>query len=225
LTLDNAASKIEVVTVKACYATYFGNKEASLHEEALANARALRSIILRHSFFSDLVDKADRWMRTQCAGYCDFYKWLPPCFINGERRTYAFMTWPATGINPITPSPMPSGESAYASHPAEFLFRHAAERRVPIYIILDPSVPLVQIAKPFPKDFGLQIFVHTNDHKPPHIHIECPPGTPYTRYQWPELTPLRGDSSLRAADEKNLREYVNKFSSDIKRKVEGIPWK
>jgi hypothetical protein len=217
---EYAASKIEVITQKARYKTYFGNKDASLHEESLANARALRSIPRYGSFFSE----AAAWMRTQGAGYCDFEEWLPARFIAGERWASVLMTGPAPVANRVL-NPMPRGASACAWHPAEFLFRYAAERCVPIYIILDPSVPLVQIAKPFPKYRGLQIFVCTNDHKPPHIHINCPPGTPYTHYQWPDLTPLPGYRSLSAADEKNLQKYAGKFGSDIKRKIMAISWK
>lgn len=164
-------------------------------------------------------------MRKQGPGYRDFEEWIPPRFIAGERRASAFMTVPAAAANHLTCIPAPGDASAYTWHPAEFLFRHAAERHVPIYIILDPSIPFVQVAKPFPKNFGLQIFVHTNEHKPPHIHIDCPPGTPYTKYQWPELTPLPGQHSLRTADENNLHEYINKFRSGIERQIVKTPWK
>ena len=122
-------------------------------------------------------------------------------------------------------SPMPVSASSYAWHPADFLFRHAAERAIPVYIVLDLSVPWVRIAKPFPKGFGLRVEVHCNDHKPPHIHIECPPGTPRTRYQWPELRPLRGDRSLRAAEEKRLRKYLAVHGPAIGHKITSIPWK
>ena len=65
----------------------------------------------------------------------------------------------------------------------------------------------------------------SNDHKPPHIHIECPPGTPRTRYHWPELTPLRDDRPLRAAEEKRLRKYLEVHGPAIDRKITSTPWK
>ena len=109
-------------------------------------------------------------MGAQGPGYCDFSKWLPPRFTNGERHVSVSMTKTAAVINFLTG----------VQHPAEFLFRNASGRPVPVYIVLDLSVPWVRVAKPFPKAFGLQAFVYSNDHRPPHIHIECPPGTPRT---------------------------------------------
>jgi hypothetical protein len=220
---EYAASRIEVVTAQACYDAYFKDKDANLHEEALANARALRG--LRRRTPSKLVQAAEAWMATQGPGYCDFNEWLPPRFTDGERRAAVLMTSVAALTNRLDLSPMPASASSYAWHPADFLFRHAAERLIPVYIVLDLSVPWVRIAKPFPKGFGLQVYVYSNDHKPPHIHIERPPGTPRTRYQWPELTTLRGDRPLRASEKKHLDQYLAVHRHAIDRKITSIPWK
>lgn len=221
---EYAASRIEVVTAKACYSAYFSNGEAGLHEEALANARALG--ILRRRVPSRLTQVAAAWMATQGVGYRDFNEWLPPRFTDGERRASAFMTIKAGKINLVEcVSSRLNGAPAYACHPAEFVFLGTAGRSVPVYIVLDRSVPWVRVAKPFPKEYGLQVFVHFNDHKPPHIHIDCPPGTPRTRYQWPELTPLRGDRPLGAAEKRRLCQYLKTHGRDIGRKVTGISWK
>jgi hypothetical protein len=209
---EYAAARIEVVTAQSCYERYFKDKYAALHEEALANAHALRGLLRGVS--PKIVQAASAWMTTQGPGYCEFGNWLPPRFTEGERRAAARMT-PAAAL---------TNRLSSAEHPAEFLFRNTSSRPVPVYIVLDPSVPWVRVVKPFPKDFGLQVLVYTNDHKPPHIHIECPPGTRRTRYRWPELTPLRGDQALRVNEEKRLRQYVDAYGGAIERKVTTIPW-
>jgi hypothetical protein len=211
---EYAASRVEVVTAQVCYETYFKDNAAALHEEALANAHAYRS--LRRHASPKVVQATSAWMDTQGPGYCDFSKWLPPRFTDGERHASVSMTKLAAVNNMLT----------VAQHPADFLFRNTSTRPVLVYIVLDLSVPWVRVAKPFPKAFGLQVFVYSNDHKPHHIHIECPPGIPRTRYRWPDLTPLaRGDHPLRANEEKRLRQYVKVHGSAIKSKIEAIPWK
>ncbi len=210
---EYAASRVEVVTAQVCYESYFKDKDAAPHEEALANAHGLRG--LRRHASPRVVQAASAWMDTQGPGYCDFSKWLPPRFTDGERRAAVSMTKVAAAFNLLVDG-----------HPAEFLFRNASSRPVPVYIVLDVSVPWVRVAKPFPKDFGLQVFVYSNDHKPRHIHIECPPGTPRTRYRWPDLTLLtRSDRPLRANEEKRLHQYVRVHGPAIERKITAIPWK
>lgn len=199
---EYAAARIEVVTAQPCYTPYFGRADAGLHEEALANAQAVQA--LRRNAPSKFLEAPEAWMATQGPGYSDFNEWMPPRFTEGQRRAAALMTVTAAETNRHVLSPMPS----YAWHPADFLFRHSRPPRLPVYVVLDLSVPWVRVAKQFPKEFGLQVFVYSNDHKPPHIHIESPPGTARARYQWPDLVPLRGDRPLRAAEEKRLRRYV-----------------
>lgn len=210
---EYASSRVEVVTAEPCYDAYFKRRDAALHEEALANAYAIHGLHRRASL--KLEKAASAWMATQGPGYCDYSKWLPPRFNDGEREAASNMTAESFVLNGL----------ADAQHPVEFLFRSASSRRVPVYIILDLAVPWLRVVKPFPKDFGLQVYVYSNDHKPPHIHIECPPGTRRTRYRWPELTPLPRDSRLRASEEKRLRQYVDLYGPPIGRKITAIPWK
>lgn len=211
---EHATSKVEVVTATKHYDAYFKNEDGALHEEALANAYALRRLVRRSS--TTLVGAVSTWMATQGPGYCEFKKWLPPNFTEGERyATCLMMQMGAAMTNCL----------AGAGHPAEFLFRNVGRRSVPTYIVLDRSTPWIRVAKPFPKDFGLQVYVYSNDHKPPHIHVDCPPGTPRTRYQWPELIPLRGDEPLKSKEEKRLRRYVDVHGTGIRSKITAIQWK
>jgi len=216
---EYAASRVELITAVAHYDPYFKRREGVLHEEALANAYALRR--LRRSASPRLVRAAADWMATQGRGYCDFRKWLPPNFAGGERTAACFITIDqAVMLGMVCVACNTS-----APYPAEFLFRNLARRQVPTYVVLDHSIRWIRVVKPFPKDFGLQVHVHANDHKPPHIHVECPPGTPYSRYQWPDLNPLRGDPRLGARDEKRLEQYVALHGAAIGRKIAAIPWK
>jgi len=105
-----------------------------------------------------------------------------------------------------------------------FLFFHISPLKSHVYIIMDIDVPWLRIAKPFPYHFGLQVYVYTNDHKPPHIHIDCPRGTAYTRYLWPELTPYPNDPRLSSSQEKALRSYISAYGSAIQHKVAAVPW-
>jgi hypothetical protein len=213
---EYAASRIEVLTAEPRYEDYFKDVEAGLHEEALANAYALGQ--LRRHAVPKMIKAVAAWMATQPDGYRDFAKWLPPHTTEAHRRAAIAMSRVAAVTNRL------SGAPSHAWHPAEFLFRQSSAS-VPVYFVLDLTTPSVRIVRPFPKDYGLQVFVHSNDHKPPHIHIESPPGKKRTRYTWPALTPLPGDPSLKAIEEKQLRKYLNRHHDAIAQRVVNIPWK
>lgn len=219
---EYAASRIEVVTPQACYSSYFKDKDASFHEEAVANAHTLRALSRKAA--AKLVKAASAWMATQPQGYRDFKDWLPPRFTNGKRRAAVFMS-PSSLANSLLLRPVYRGSPAYAWHPADFLFLQTTGRQIPIRIVLESSIPWLKVARPFPKDFGLQVYVHSNDHRPHHIHIDCPPGTPRTRYLWPQHSPYPGDPSLSTGEEKRLRKYLKVHGGAIARRVASIPWK
>lgn len=220
---EYAASRIEVLTAQEVYKAYFAETEAGLHEEALANARALEGS-KRVKAFQPFYKPAILWMDRQGPGYSDFLKWIGAHFIDGERRSAAFMTIPAAVANRLALSPKPARASEYAFHPADFLLHDIPLRSVPLYIVMDRSALWLRVAKPFPKDFGLQVFTHSKEHKPPHIHIECPPGTFRTRYRWPELIPVDNNPPLRSGEEEDLRRYVLKHHAAIDKRVKAIPW-
>jgi len=200
---EYAASRQEVVTGEPCYrerthkelAGYFQDQAAACHEEALANAHAIHACGRHDS--GPLLDSARAWMLTQPEGYRDFKKWLPPAFDEGRRQAAGHMSPAQAAANRLLTS----------FHPAEFLFFRVNPRRSPVRIVLDADLPWLRVAKPFPVHLGLQVHVRTNDPKPAHTHIDCPPGTPCTRYLWPELTPFPGDARLRSSRGKALR-YV-----------------
>ena len=217
---EYAASRLEVVTAEPCYAAsphidiagYFRDAAAACHEEALANAHSIHAC--RRARSRLLLDSAQAWMLTQPEGYRDFKQWLPPAFDEGRRQAAVHMSRAKASVNVLV----------NGSHPAEFLFFRVNPGRSPVRIVLDAALPWLRVAKPFPVQFGLQVHVRTNDHKPPHIHIDCPPGTPYTRYLWPDLVPFPKDPRLRSSQEKSLRLYVERHGEAIARKVTSVAW-
>jgi hypothetical protein len=87
-------------------------------------------------------------------------------------------------------------------------------------ILLD--LESLRILKPFPKFEGMRVIVHTNDHPPPHFHVERPPGQDITRYLWPEVKPYPGDKQLSASEEKDLRGYLDRFGEKIGQKIQVV---
>ncbi len=195
--------------------------DAACHEEALANAHAITD--LRRGNAKALIAAAESWMLTQPQGYRDFQQWLPPRFRMGREIAAESMS----RVHALTMLLLDRSQPAtfWKVLGDRFLFFRIGPRQSPSYIVMDVDVPWLRIAKPFPKQFGLQIYVYPNDHKPPHIHIDCPPGTQYTRYLWPELTPYPNDPRLRSSQEKALRRYIAAHGLAIEQKVASVPWK
>jgi hypothetical protein len=209
---EYAASRLELVTGNSSYSEYFKAPDAARHEEALANAHSMK--IIRRNASKQLTAAAEQWMLTQPEGYRDFKHWLPPNFGQGQRQAVKFMSLARAVAARLSAN----------SYPAEFVFSRIAPSPCPVYIVLDSKFPWLRGAKPFPAQFGLQLHVHTNDHRPVHIHIDCPPGRPYTRYLWPDLAPFPKDARLRSSDEKALRQYVDVHRSAIERKIAAVLW-
>lgn len=87
---------------------------------------------------------------------------------------------------------------------------------------MDQPLPWLRLGKAYPKHNGIRVWVHTNDHRPPHIHVESPPGSEKARYSWPEMQPLPGDTRLSTSEENALGEYVRRFGPSIHRKLESV---
>lgn len=226
-----AASKLEVAFCQPSYEPYFRNTEAAFHEEAVANAHTLSSA--KRGFANPLVKTASSWMSKQDPGYSDYHQWLGPLLPIGQRKASAVMVDAKPGIKVMGRVVGPQGFHLLTPRPqnwpGEFLFDERRRMRPPIYLVVDVPVPWLRVVKPFPKQFGLQVLVHTNDHKPPHIHIKSLKGGRETRYEWDMLRgdvvgPLPGDRRLSRSDEKSLHAYVKAFVDEIEAKVKTVPW-
>ena len=207
---EMGCSRSEVVARKPLYRPYFLHPYGAPHEEALANAHVYRRALKGQS--SGLQAKILNWMKKQGSGYRDFERWLGAgVFGKGCDIAAEHMIEPISGQIQIS-----------ARLPADFLFSGLNRFSIPTQLINDIGTKDVGIVKPFPNDFGMQVLVHTNDHPPPHIHIQQRQGAQETRYLWPQLIPYRGDSKLSASAEKGLQKYMAKYGSEIQKKVGQI---
>ncbi len=211
-----AASRLEVASGLSSYGRYFADRRAATHEEALANAQAFTSAKRRVAI--PLVQAAHSWMSNQPAGYRDFHKWLGFNLPLGQRAAAAYMTHPVRAPGSVPPDAQPPG------WPGEFLFEESRKLHPPTYLIVDRPVAWLRVVRPFPKLLGLQVHVHTNDHKPPHIHIQVLKRRHETRYKWPALRPLQGDPPLSKSDGRSLSAYVDAWHDEIDAKVKSVPW-
>ena len=203
-----ACSRAEIIAKGPLYSTYFSHFFGAPHEEALANARTFNRIV--NSQTPQLKTRISSWMKKQGVGYRDFDKWIKPLsFHQGGLRATTFMTEPLPPIGSLV-------------GPADFLFHGVDRYSVPPFRVNDLAHGAVGLLRPFPKEFGMQLFTHSNDHPPPHIHIQCPPGARDTRYRWPELTPLKGDPLLSKAGERKLREYMKAHRQEISKRLQDI---
>jgi hypothetical protein len=207
---ETATARIEFAARKRLYPEYFYRPEARQFEEALANAHAFRrtirgpSIAFRAKLFA--------FMKSSPPGYSEFDAWLKNTqFRTGERNAAAHMMKP---IDKTTNIP--------SLWPTEFLFGKILPSFVPTRLIMDAPLPWLRVVKPYPKFKNIRVKTHSNEHPPPHIHVESPPGRFKTRYAWPELRPLENDPPLSGAEHELLLEYLRKYRSKIHRRLETI---
>lgn len=208
-----ACARAEVVADRALYDAYSRDGAAVPHEEALANARAYMRLRKQPP---ELQERVRKWFEAQGSGYGDFLRWLGgKAFAAGCRLAAQYML----GVT--------SRYRSSTTKPGEFLFESMSRFRPPIYVVHDVSV--VAVLRPFPKAFGMQLFVYTRDHPPPHVHLQIPPGTEFTRLHWPTLEPLDGDPPLSSDQRKALDAYLGEFGMDIDARVRAVypgarPW-
>ena len=202
-----AATRAELVSRQSLYRPYFRDSVAAPHEEALANANAIRWALTSNEDPLDVQPNLETWMKRQGPGYCDYHRWVSSrLFTSGLEKT---------GRHLVKPLPAPTPKSG--STPHTFLFRGARRYKMPVTRFHDLSRGNVSILRPFPKAHGLQVLVHTNDHPPAHIHIRA--NGLETRYEWKTLKPLKGDAQLSNSAEKSLQRYLEMHRADIHRKL------
>lgn len=219
------------------YRHYYHDRAAVAIEEALSNAYAFRPFLRRQPRF--VLDKVREWMKAQGPGYRDFESYLPPSkFIQWCRIATHKMQEPTLSLKniiKISSSKLTIGPNPYKriggnltsprgrsiSVPTEFLFAGLTRStEAPIRLIAD--VKGIGVLKPFVKYKGLRVLVHVNDHQPPHIHLEIPPGRDFTTLKWPTLNPLPGDPELSVSQERLLNKYLDKYGDRIDKKVRTV---
>jgi hypothetical protein len=208
--VEISATRAEMIARRAMYWPYFRSSPAAQQEEGLANANAVRWALTSNEDPLDVQSKLEAWMKRQGPGYCEYDRFLSSrTFSSGLERTTRHLV-------KHLPGPAPK----LGATPHTFLFRGARRYKMPLTRVHDLVGGNVSILRPFPKAHGLQVFVHTNDHPPAHIHIRS--NGFETRYEWKSLKPLKGDSPLSQSGEKGLRRYLKEYGADIRVKVAKI---
>jgi hypothetical protein len=203
-----AASRLEVIEGSSIYGPYFKDGVACQHEEALSNA----SVFIKKPWGTSngLIKATHSFMKRQGLGYEDFDKWLDRNFDQGKRTAVSYM--------PFSQSPK--------ILPTEFLFE-INKYEPPAHLIIDEPAPWLQVFRRFPKENGLQVYVYTDDHAPPHIHVDFLDGSnkKKNRYEWPTLTPLRDAPNLSTSNRRKLENYVNRYFVEIDAKIARVRWR
>ena len=227
--------------LRRCNGGYIYHAQASLHEESLANAFAYNN--LKKHYPKRLLKLVYVWMRNQAPGYSSFYKRVGKKFIMGlvKAKRYflevyeksKFLLWP-DGLAILTI--VETGGIVTWDKKRDAILKKTRskdkwpfiiDKKIdpPVYLMPDKLAQSIRIVKPFPKKFGIQVFVHTNDHKPPHIHIRLLNKNIETRYEWPNLRPLAGDDCLSSSELGLLQKYLILYRKEINEKVCKISWR
>lgn len=219
---------------------YFFDSQASLLEESLANAYSFNS--LRKSNRRQLLRKLYNWMRRLAPGYRDFYKWIGKKFDKGLERNAEIIKnickkiYISSNYLCIGGFNIPIDKDVriltarinylkkLEKNPTSIFFLKG-DIFPPTYFVVDISGSRLLLVKPFPKKYGIQVFVYSKDHKPPHIHIRLIKYNIETKYEWPVLQPLRGCMKLPRKYKKSLENYVQVYGVKIEEKIRKAVWK
>jgi hypothetical protein len=232
-----AATHYELLTGDPkAYEYLFYDKHATWLEESMANASALQKLkgredaLLTVSQIESFKDFAASWMKKQAPGYRDFDKWYEPRHRMQHPHLWGRDT---RGRN------MRNGRAALTSRLHEISchtrqksslvasdvlrpYANADYTAVPVVRLHDSRFPWLKSGRPFPKSYGLEVIIHTNDHPPPHIHVEFSDGSKPVKVEWPTLSPFDGERCLSKQERKKLRRYVGERRNDIVEKLEKV---
>jgi len=210
-----ACTRAELTARRPLYQRYFLSPEAALLEESLANARAI-NWSFQGGDPPEAKRRAELWMSTQGAGYCDYGSVLSSReFSQGLDRAARLMT-------AALPEPSPRADSSLHTLLFRGARRYPSMPRVRVNDLHTARVTGVSVLRPFPKAHGVQVRVHSNDHPPPHIHVIPLSGGEETRYSWPGLKPLTGNQPLPGAAAKGLSKYIEAHGPEIKARVRAV---
>ena len=198
-----ACSRSEVVTEQNLYNPYFLDRVATSLEESLANAQSFRKALRGKP--TNFRYAIEQWMLSQGTGYRDFKQWITDSsFSHGCRFATHYMLRPFRSTKGLEPSG----------------FLYSGLNKAVVYTYLIADLPGLFIFKPFPKYAGIRIYVHTrNEHPPPHMHVEIPPGRDFTCLEWPSLKALSGFPSLSGRQRRSLDLYFARYGADIVKKI------
>ncbi|MCH7822603.1 MAG: hypothetical protein IIA07_11345 [Proteobacteria bacterium] len=204
------------------YESHFLDRLATEHEEAMANAHAFREVVKYHqksalpsSSSAGIQSLLSKFMEQQPVGYRDFGRYL----LNTDHRRgqdQIFDNLRETVHLDLAVSPPPSQILG------RYFFSDRQVSPCPVYLVKDRLSSALQAGKSFPVFNGMRIVVHTKEHDPPHFHLESPIGNEIGRYQWPDLSPLKGGKKLSGAIKRKLEKYLRKYGTEIDNKIQKV---
>jgi len=204
------------------YEWYFIDRIAGEHEEAMSNAHALRALGRYHlqrnypiSAATGLQSLLSNFMEKQPPGYRDFATYLSTKDFKKGQDDVVDNIRENTYLELVDPAPK-------SLVPGRHYFLDRDRGPCPIYLVSDSFSSVISTGKPFPAMAGLRVIVHTNEHNPPHFHLESPIGDEIGRYEWPNLKPLKGSEKLSKSFRKKLNMYLAKYGKQIGEKIQKV---
>ena len=213
-----AATRLEFLSAAhGLYNGHFHDRHAGWLEEAMANASAYRKLAedanssgsaMLLGFVAFLKD----WMLTQPAGYRDYERW--------SRSNYYY----AKGMRGLTARMLVLGPSGHPmlQHADPYtldLYKRSDFSMLPVRRVRDSGLSAMAYFKPFPRANGLQAFVYTRDHPPPHVHIEFVATGRVVKLRWRDLEPLDRESRLSGSERRAVCSYLKSNRDDIHSKL------
>jgi hypothetical protein len=184
------------------YLHHFSDRHSSWLEESVANARAYQRFehkiqtIASQSAIDQFKSFLANWMKCQPSGYRDYDRWIGRAGLKKGRSAIAMH---------LHESVQHWRRGAIKNDGDIFdLFRDAEYSKIPITRVPDARLTALRSARQLPKAYGLQVSVFSNDHPPPHIHVDFLDGKTTIRVEWPSLQPLRHDRPLSHSERSNL---------------------
>jgi hypothetical protein len=203
----------------AHYNSYFVDPTAAEDEESLANAYVARSIRRQYgAIIPPTPLKRSYWnlrefMDRQPRPYANYRSYVRDVDFVGGRDllvTQMYVPWLSNEPGSLL------GASMYFANVTP------AASEYPLYLVLDNGSSHLRVARPFPKEYDLQVYVHSNDHKPAHIHVRDLSRDTETHYLWPSLDPYHDDARLPRRKEDSLKAYVSKYSNAIGERITAV---
>lgn len=200
------------------YNGFFHDHRAGLLEEAMANASAYRELsgramTLGPTPLSGFVSFLERWMLTQPPGYRDYARWSQNSarYAKGKRILTTRIVELGRPVNPAL---------LHADPYTLDLFSRSNYVRLPVRRVHDSRLTGLAHFKPFPKADGIQAFVNTRDHPPPHVHVEFIASGKVAKLRWPDLEPLDNISELSRTERRAVFGYLKEHHDKIYRKLQ-----
>jgi hypothetical protein len=207
------------------YNPYFLNSTAAANEESIANAYIARHIRRYYSHVGARTLNRAYWglrsfMDRQPGPYAGYPNFLRnDDYARARDSMISEMYVPWLSNSALADQPRPGDLLGSGMYFADVT---PVASEYPIYLVLDRPDPHLRVAKPFPKKFGLQVFVYSNDHTPVHIHVRDLDQDMNTRYLWPSLDPYPNDERLSRRKEDYLKTYIAKNSQKLAERIDAV---